>query len=144
MSWMLLPLKRYFEFSGRSRRKEYWMFTLGIVLVTVLSLAAFVVVGRATGNFGQQAPTDGATSTSLALVAVLALAYLAILVPSIAVQVRRLHDQDMSGWFVLLGFIPGVGGIITLVFMCIEGTAGPNPFGPDPKNPEDALRTVFR
>jgi uncharacterized membrane protein YhaH (DUF805 family) len=57
---------------------------------------------------------------------------LAILVPSLAVQVRRFHDQDKSGWFILLGFIPAVGGLIVLVFMCLPGTPGSNQYGPDP------------
>lgn len=63
---------------------------------------------------------------------------LAILIPSIAVQVRRFHDQDKSGWFVLLALIPFLGGLVVLVFMCLEGTRGPNRFGPDPKNPAGA------
>jgi uncharacterized membrane protein YhaH (DUF805 family) len=59
-----------------------------------------------------------------------------VIVPSLAVQVRRFHDQDKSGWFLLLNFIPYVGGLIVLVFMCIEGTKGENRFGPDPKGGE--------
>jgi uncharacterized membrane protein YhaH (DUF805 family) len=58
---------------------------------------------------------------------------LAVLLPSIAVTVRRLHDTDRSGWWILLGFIPIIGGIILLVFYVLEGTRGPNRFGPDPK-----------
>ena len=63
---------------------------------------------------------------------------LAVIIPGIAVQVRRFHDQDKSGWFVLLALIPFVGSIAVLVFMCLEGTKGPNRFGPDPKNPANA------
>lgn len=59
---------------------------------------------------------------------------LAVFIPSLAVQVRRFHDQDKSGWFVLLGLIPFVGGLIVLVFMVMEGTRGPNQYGPDPKS----------
>jgi uncharacterized membrane protein YhaH (DUF805 family) len=59
----------------------------------------------------------------------------AIIIPSLAVQVRRFHDQDKSGWFVLIGFIPFVGSLIVFVFMCLAGTDGPNRFGPDPKDP---------
>ena len=59
----------------------------------------------------------------------------------LALSVRRFHDQDKSGWYVLLGAIPYVGGLITLVFMCRSGTAGPNRFGPDPINPD--LTDVF-
>lgn len=136
MDWMLMPLKRYADFEGRSRRKEYWMFTLGIILVTIL----LVVLLGVLGGFGG---TDGAGLGGLTI-GVFAIAYLAVLVPSIAVQVRRFHDQDKSGWFVLLNFIPYVGGIVTFVFMCIEGTRGPNRFGPDPKNSTDHLKTVFR
>ena len=56
-----------------------------------------------------------------------------MLLPSIAVAVRRLHDTDRSGWWILLGFIPIIGGIVLLVFYVLEGTQGPNRFGPDPK-----------
>ena len=59
-------------------------------------------------------------------------------IPALAVQVRRFHDQDKSGWMVLLAFIPFIGGLIVLVFMCLEGTRGGNRFGPDPKDPASA------
>lgn len=126
MEWMLLPLKRYADFSGRSRRKEYWMFLLGVfIAVIVLSIIEGIV-----GLSGMVGGVYGPLTT---------LFFLGILVPSIAVQVRRFHDQDKSGWFVLLGLIPFLGGLAVLVFMCLEGTRGPNRFGPDPKggaNPE--------
>ena len=126
MEWMLLPLKRYADFSGRSRRKEYWMFLLGVfIAVIVLSIIEGIV-----GLSGMVGGVYGPLTT---------LFLLGILVPSIAVQVRRFHDQDKSGWFVLLGLIPFLGGLAVLVFMCLEGTRGPNRFGPDPKggaNPE--------
>ena len=70
--------------------------------------------------------------------ALLAIFVLASIIPAIAVQVRRFHDQDRSGWFVLLNFIPYLGSLIVLVFMCLEGTKGPNRFGPDPKDPTSA------
>ena len=67
---------------------------------------------------------------------VVGLIYLGVfLIPGIAVQVRRFHDQDKTGWLILLGFIPYVGSIVLLVFMCLEGTKGSNRFGPDPKDP---------
>ena len=65
--------------------------------------------------------------------ALIGLYSLFVLIPSIAVQVRRFHDQDKSGWFVLINFVPYIGGIIVLVFMLLEGTRGPNKYGPDPK-----------
>jgi uncharacterized membrane protein YhaH (DUF805 family) len=125
MDWMLLPLKRYADFSGRSRRKEYWMFVLGVfIAVIVLSIIEGVL-----GLTGMVGGVYGPLTTLL---------FLAIIVPSIAVQVRRFHDQDKSGWFVLLALIPFLGGLAILVFMCLEGTKGPNRFGPDPKDPTSA------
>ena len=128
MEWMIMPLKRYADFSGRSRRKEYWMFVLLIVIVAI-------VFGMFTGGFAAMMdPTGVAADGAMGAGSIIMiLFYLAILIPAIAVQVRRFHDQDKSGWFVLLGFIPFVGGIIVLVFMCLEGTKGENRFGPDPK-----------
>ncbi|MCK0127816.1 DUF805 domain-containing protein [Erythrobacter sp. F6033] len=120
MEWMLMPLKRYADFSGRSRRKEYWMFILGVIIVAV-------IVGLIEGVTGMGGSIGGVYGPLSMLLIV------AIIIPSIAVQVRRFHDQDKSGWFVLLGFIPFVGGIIVLVFMCLEGTRGENQYGPDPK-----------
>ncbi len=122
MEWMIMPLKRYADFQGRSRRKEYWMFALLQILVLVpLSLIAIAL--------------DGATGGGTVLLALIGLYFLGLFIPSLAVQVRRFHDQDRSGWFILLGLIPYVGGLILVVFMCLEGTRGPNRFGPDLKDP---------
>lgn len=120
MEWMIIPLKRYADFSGRSRRMEYWMFTLFQIIVIFVPFFFLMPFGDLDG----EVPT---------LFWLLLLAYLAIfLIPSIAVTVRRFHDQDKSGWFYLLSFIPYIGGLIVFVFMCLEGTKGPNRFGPDP------------
>lgn len=125
MDWMLMPLKRYADFNGRSRRKEYWMFTLFTFIVyAVLYALMFMGMDYTTGKPG------GLGMLAMGLLAIFALG---VLVPSIAVAVRRFHDQDKSGWFVLLAFIPFIGGLILLVFMCLEGTRGPNRFGEDPK-----------
>lgn len=121
MEWMLMPLHRYADFSGRSRRKEYWMFALLVFAVYVAISIIGAVLSGGSGDMG------GFTMILLGIFA------LGILVPSIAVQVRRFHDQDKSGWFVLLGFIPFIGGFIVLYFMIMEGTRGPNQYGPDPK-----------
>lgn len=132
MEWMLMPLRRYADFQGRSRRKEYWMFTLLIVLVMAMLFVPIMILGMA-GSAGDRSSMFGLVGGTG--MTVLAIFYLAILLPAIAVQVRRFHDQDRSGWMVLLGFIPYIGGLILLVFMCLEGTRGPNRFGPDPKDP---------
>ncbi|GMN12639.1 DUF805 domain-containing protein [Altererythrobacter sp. MTPC7] len=120
MDWMTLPLKRYAEFSGRSRRREYWMFVLFIIAVSV-------GIGIVEAILGLSA-TIGDAYGPISL-----LFLLAIFIPSLAVQVRRFHDQGRSGWFVLLNFIPFIGTLIVLVFMCLDGTDGPNEYGPDPK-----------
>ncbi len=125
MEYMLMPLKRYADFSGRSRRKEYWMFSLFLILVSIVLFGILFAVG------GLDAGGSGLVGSTFLVV--FGLFFLAVLIPSIAVQVRRFHDQDKSGWFVLLGLIPYVGGFIVFVFMCLDGTHGPNRFGPDPK-----------
>jgi uncharacterized membrane protein YhaH (DUF805 family) len=128
MEYMIMPLKRYADFSGRSRRKEYWMFVLFQMLLLVPLILIAALLG---GTSDDPANPFG----SVAMLIVVAVYFLVFLIPGIAVQVRRFHDQDKSGWFILLGFIPYVGGIILFVFMCLEGTRGPNRFGPDPKDP---------
>ncbi len=131
MEYMLMPLKRYADFSGRSRRMEYWMFVLFVTLVFIGGIAViFALAGSAEAlESGGGDPSPGIIGG----IAFLGIFYLAILVPMLAVQVRRFHDQDKSGWMVLLNFIPYVGGLVVFVFMCMEGTRGPNQYGPDPK-----------
>lgn len=138
LDWMTMPLKRYAEFSGRSRRKEYWWFTLLAILVAAVFLAVLISAGLSLSD------TEG-TMNGVVLVIVLIglLLYLAILIPSIAVQVRRFHDQDRSGWLVLLNFVPYVGGLIVFIFMLLEGTKGPNKFGPDPKGRSAVDPSIF-
>ena len=142
MEWALLPIKRYAEFSGRSRRKEYWMFVL---LMVVLGFVAGVIEG-ALGLTGMVGGLYGPLSLLIGLV---------LLVPGIAVGVRRLHDTNRSGWWLLIPGIPYlltavlfasgnlvlagilsivalIGAIILLVLFVLEGTKGPNKYGPDP------------
>ncbi len=101
---------KYVTFSGRACRSEYWFFALFVVIVDVV---ANVV--------------DAAAGTSLLGVII----GLALFLPNLAVSVRRLHDIDRSGWWVLLGLIPVVGWVIVIVWACTRGTPGPNRFGPD-------------
>lgn len=145
MEWMLMPLKRYAEFSGRSRRKEYWMYVLGLIIVAI-------VLGVIEGVLGltQMIGPYGPLSALLAI---------GTLVPSLAVGVRRLHDTNRTGWWILLPIVPELGAVamlstgnlpvagilgivalvlalVLLVFMVLEGTKGPNQYGPDPKGVE--------
>ena len=135
MEWMLIPYRRYAEFSGRSGRREYWMFTLFNVIVYVVlggaSLAYFIAnAARGDDALARSTPVAGIVGVGL-----LVLFVLATVIPAIAVQVRRFHDQDKSGWFILLGLVPYAGGLIVFIFMLLEGTRGPNQYGPDPRDP---------
>ena len=135
MDWMLMPYRRYFDFSGRSRRKEYWMFLLLFVIVYAIGFGLMF-----SGGYSMN-PATGASQPGGTFYiggGILGIFVLGSLIPAIAVQVRRFHDQDKSGWFVLLNFIPYIGGLVVLVFMCLEGTRGPNRFGADPKDPSGA------
>ncbi|WP_372374819.1 DUF805 domain-containing protein [Xanthomonas axonopodis pv. cajani] len=127
MEWMLLPLKRYADFNGRSRRKEYWMFALMQLLVLFVFGGLFAVAALAMGN------ENGPGALAWLIGAVMVIVCLALIVPGIAVTVRRLHNQDKSGWFYLISLVPYVGAFVLLVFMCIEGTPGPNQYGENPK-----------
>ncbi|WP_116085585.1 DUF805 domain-containing protein [Tropicimonas sp. IMCC34011] len=108
-------LAKYIVISGRARRSEYWWFALFVFAVSiVLNLVETLVL-------------QGLTFGLLSL-----LWSLAVLLPGICVGGRRLHDRDMSAWWLLLALIPGIGAIILLVLFCLPGTNGPNRFGPDP------------
>ncbi|MFP3975564.1 MAG: DUF805 domain-containing protein [Dehalococcoidia bacterium] len=113
MVWYLEVLKKYAVFSGRARRKEYWMFVLfNAIIAFVLAFAEVFVGGPG----------------------VLANLYtLAVLIPSVAVSVRRLHDITRSGWWLLVGLIPLIGTILLLIFMVQDSESGDNQYGPNPK-----------
>lgn len=123
LAWASLPLRRYAQFTGRSGRKEFWLFLLAVNLVA----AALAIVWTADTNFIGYTGTIG----NMAF-AILIIGFLAILVPYLAVQVRRFHDQDRSGWFALLNLIPYIGPFIVLVMMALPETEGANQYGPDP------------
>ena len=120
MSWFVEALKKYAVFSGRSRRKEYWYFVLFVIIIsTVLNIIDGLI-----GAYERIAGV-GLLSSIFSL---------AILIPSIAVTVRRLHDIDRSGWWLLIALVPLVGWIVLLVFSVQESTPGSNKYGPNPKS----------
>lgn len=120
MSWYLLAIRNYAVFSGRSRRKEYWYFTLFNLLITM----ALAVADTLTGTFS--------AATGMGLLG--GIYTLGVVLPSIAVLIRRLHDTDRSGWWIWIGLIPLVGTIVLLVFLVSDGTPETNRFGPSPKH----------
>ena len=108
--------RRYVGFSGRAARSEYWYWTLFVTLLVIVTLLIDLTV------FGFN--TTGVNPMT-------SIAVLATLLPSIAVAIRRLHDIDRTGWWVLLG-LTVIGEIVLLVWACMRGTVGANRFGPDP------------
>lgn len=152
MNWMLMPVRRYAEFSGRSRRLEFWMFSLmNFIVAIVLAGPAYMAFVSQMSQAVLTAQGDPArefdilTSLQLGTVPMIMLVLyvlyaLFMLIPSIAVVVRRLHDRNLSGWWylglILVSWIPLVGlvaSVAFIVFMFLDGTPGPNRFGPDPK-----------
>jgi uncharacterized membrane protein YhaH (DUF805 family) len=120
MSWFIEALRKYAVFSGRSRRKEYWYFVLFVVIISI-------VLGMIDGLFGTYHRSTGAGLLSTIF-------SLAVLIPSIAVSVRRLHDIDRTGWWVLISLVPLIGWIVLLIFHVQDSTPGPNRYGPNPKS----------
>ena len=119
MSWYLTVLKKYATFGGRARRKEYWMFFLFNIIFAIAATVIDNVLGL---NIGM-----------LPYGFIYLIYMLAMLLPGIAVTVRRLHDIGKSGWWVFISFVPLIGGIWLLILVCKEGTLGPNEYGSDPK-----------
>lgn len=115
MNYYIEVLKKYATFDGRARRKEYWMFVLFSFLIEVILYSLSALWGIFTILLG--------------------IYILATFLPSLAVCMRRLHDIDKSGFWILLGLIP-FGGIVLLVFYCLDGTPEENRFGPNPKEQE--------
>ena len=109
--------QRYAKFSGRARRKEYWLFVLAFTVLNLLAVAIDTA-----GSFDQS--SDPGLFSSIVI--------LGLLIPYLAVTVRRLHDTNRSGWWVLISFIPLIGPIFLLVFLCLKSDEGENQFGPNP------------
>ncbi|WP_462322068.1 DUF805 domain-containing protein [Halochromatium sp.] len=119
MNWYLEVLRKYAVFTGRARRKEYWYyFLINFLIITVLLL-----IDNLLGTLDQEAGM-GLLSGIYAL---------AVLIPGIAVAVRRLHDSNRTGWWVLIALIPIIGPIILIFLLIQDSTAGNNRFGPNPK-----------
>jgi uncharacterized membrane protein YhaH (DUF805 family) len=114
MNWYITVLRRYAVFTGRARRQEYWMFTLVSLVI------AFIL---------------GLIDLSLHTWVLETVYWIAVLVPSIAVTTRRLHDTDRTGWWQLIVLVCVIGGIILLIFTVLDGQRGPNRYGPSPKYP---------
>jgi uncharacterized membrane protein YhaH (DUF805 family) len=126
MNWYLEALGKYAVFTGRSRRKEYWFFVLFNLLISL-------GLGFLDGWFGLGGAAIGLLSGVYAL---------AIVVPAIAVSVRRLHDTGKSGWWLLIGLVPLLGPLVLLFFMIQDGEPGSNRYGENPKGWEVRMQEV--
>lgn len=113
-------LRKYFVFSGRAPRSEYWWFFLFKLILTVAAIAVAIWSLYRNEDLLQ------------VLVIVFVIGYLFLLIPSVAVAVRRLHDWDMSGWVYLVVFVPSIGGLILLGMMIPGSSPGENQYGPHP------------
>lgn len=121
MEWYLMVWRKYAQFDGRSRRKEYWMFVL-------ISMIIYFVL-----YIGGLALLMGNNKLGILLMVLCVLYGLAALLPSLAVAVRRLHDTNKKGLWILIALVPFIGGIWLLVLLATDGTQGDNEFGPNPK-----------
>lgn len=119
----------YADFQGRARRREYWMFYLINTLISVVLYLPFLLQTVTAPD------PEAVTPTGLALISLIAggLYSLFILIPSLAVSVRRLHDTGRSGWWYLINFVPLIGGLILLIFLVLDSQPGANRWGPNPK-----------
>ena len=120
MNWYLEVLKKYIVFDGRARRKEYWYFVLFNIIISVVLSFVDNLIG--TVNVDTGAGMIGGVYS------------LAVLIPGLAVSVRRLHDTGRSGWWLLLIFIPIIGWIALLVFNVQDSQPEANEYGSNPKN----------
>lgn len=146
MNWAILPLKRYSDYGGRSRRKEFWLFQLLMLILSVITGALDFALGIDRLILDSMGPFTLATLAAL-------------VTPSLAVAIRRLHDIGRSGWWLMLTFVPVLGmlallyegasllllsvvsllGMLALLYLFVlEGTRGPNAYGPDPLETERA------
>jgi uncharacterized membrane protein YhaH (DUF805 family) len=118
MNWYLDAWKNYVNFQGRARRKAYWMFVL-------FNIIALVILSLIEGALGLSGQNGYGILTGLYS--------LAIILPLIALAVRRLHDTGRSGWWILIGLVPLIGPIVLIVFYVTDSQPGTNQYGPNPK-----------
>ena len=124
MEWMFLPLKRYAEFSGRSRRMEYWMYALGIAILYVIMIGVVMVIAVTAAASASSSDPSGVPNTGgligmmmgMGIAAIFfVIILLGLFIPTLAVQVRRLHDSDRSGWWVMLYWGPYLLSILVSI-----------------------------
>ena len=134
--WLILPYRRMFEFRGRSRRREFFSLVLSGIVVFLLFFSAFIPL-----HLWDKAAAGEINGGDIVAILGMAILVLVWAWAHMAVCIRRVHDQDRTGWLYLISYVPYVGGLIVFVMMCLPGTPGPNRYGADPKNRD--LTDVF-
>ena len=134
--WFQAVTRNYFKFTGRARRAEYFSFLFITIILLVVLTIVDVMLSEAFVGANNYTSEDYIPITS-------ALLYIYILIPSMSVTVRRLHDQDMSGWMLLLNFVPYLGGLILFILMFFDSHRKSNKHGPSPKYGGDQTADVF-
>ncbi|MDB5439404.1 MAG: hypothetical protein JWM33_1831 [Caulobacteraceae bacterium] len=138
---MFQPLQKYAVFQGRASRTEYWLWFLFMVAVAFV----FYILEVLTGGRPHMDPATFRmvmpTGLGMGIYVLQIVFNLAVLIPGLAVAVRRLHDTNRSGWWILIGLIPLIGAVVLLIFFLIDSTPGTNRFGPNPKGAGDATET---
>jgi uncharacterized membrane protein YhaH (DUF805 family) len=135
MKWIILPWRRAFDFSGRATRREYWTFVAtfyGGLFVYLLLIGALVPT-----NNGE---ADEQISKLIGLVTIILM--LGAMIAGLSAAVRRLHDHDKTGWFILLAAVPAIGWLFFLFMMLTPGTDGPNSYGSNPRDPHVDMNEV--
>ena len=135
MKWIIMPWRRAFDFSGRSTRREYWTY---FATFYVILFAYFFLLGL----LAPYMEPELGLGSSLAVTLPLMLYLLGSVIVGLSAAVRRVHDHDKSGWFILLGAIPAVGWIFFLFLMLTPGTDGANSYGSDPRDPHADMNEV--
>ena len=133
MDLMFQPLRKYADFTGRARRMEFWLFWLLLIgIEIVFSILIGMVGGSMTALVDPSVGMAAMSGPAMGLWAVYGLIMLGLLIPSLAVSIRRLHDTNRSGWWQLVSLVPLVGGLVMLVLYLLSGTPGANRFGEPP------------
>lgn len=128
MNWYLKVLNQYSDFSGRARRTEYWMFALFNLIFAIVAMVLDNLIGS--------------TISSLPYGFIYFIYALAILIPNLAVTVRRLHDSGKSGWYIFISLIPLIGGIWLIVLLATDSEVGDNKWGPNPKTGPSEIDSI--
>lgn len=136
MKWFIKVFGQYADFNSRASRREFWMFVLfNFLFVLVWGLVAGLLIGLFGSSFSRE------SDIAAFIYKLLALYYSTVAVPAIAVTVRRLHDTEHSGWWILIGFIPVVGGLWLLALMCLDGNMYDNCYG---SRPDGMIRNILK